>query len=480
MTQTKFSSLRNELVQGRLLLPGDDGYEESLQRWSLTCVKPAAAVAQPKTAEEASAVVKFAASNGIKFNVKGGGHSTSQTSCAPSPDGMVLDLSLMREVSVDTEAQTITFGGGCLWKDVDDALWPKGLATVGGTVSHTGVGGLILHGGYGILSGIHGLAIDVLLSCQVVLADGSIVTASSLENADLFWALRGAGSSFGVVTQFTSKVFAQGDIWGGVALLPPDTLPTVVEFINKWGETNDGTQLFLVGFTYGPPGPDPDVPRSPVVLVQMAQIGPNPTEDGTKYFAPLLELEALVKQVGPMPYPNINRGSDEAMATGSRYLFGGANFTLPMELSTAESIHDRFVGFVESEPDTAGSAVLIECIPTQKIKEFPVESTAFNSRGSYFNIGIQYKWQDENLDTNVRAFNRVFQKEIRTLGYNDESMSDGIGHYLNYVSTDQISAKEAFGSNSKRLKTLKKQYDPNNVFDKLWKLVGEVEDNWIA
>ncbi|KAF7562972.1 hypothetical protein G7046_g1175 [Stylonectria norvegica] len=233
MASEPYAALRKELSKGRLLLPGDDGYEASLKRWSLTCVKPAGAVAQPATVEEASAIVKFATANGILFNVKGGGHSTSQTSSAPSPDGMVLDMSLMRGVSVDAAAQTVTFEGGCLWRDVDDALWPHGLATPGGTVSHTGVGGLILHGGFGILSGIHGLTIDVLLSCQVVLADGSIVTASETENTDLFWALRGAGSSFGVVTQFTSKVFPQGDVWGGMVILAADKLPAVVDFINK-------------------------------------------------------------------------------------------------------------------------------------------------------------------------------------------------------------------------------------------------------
>ncbi|KAF4955717.1 hypothetical protein FSARC_11778 [Fusarium sarcochroum] len=480
MTVDKFSSLREKLVQGRVLLPGDEGYDESLQRWSLTCVKPAAAVAQPKTAEEVSAVVKFATSHGIKFNVKGGGHSTSQTSSAPSPEGMVLDLSLMRDVSVDTEAQTVTFGGGCLWKDIDETLYSKGLATVGGTVSHTGVGGLILHGGYGVLSGIHGLAIDVLISCQVVLADGSIVTASKSENPDLFWALRGAGSSYGVVTQFTSKAFPQDDIWGGLMILPPQALPTVIEFLNKWGATNDGTQIFLAGFTYAPPGPDPDAPRPPVVLAQMAHIGPNPAEEGPKYFAQMLELEALVKQVGPMPYPAINQGADENFRGGHRYLFGGSNFTLPMQLSTAESIRDRFTEFIESTPGTKGSILMMESIPHHKIKTIPVESTSFNSRGSYYNIGISYKWEDENLDTKVREFNRGFQNAIRELGYNDKSMADGIGGYLNYINTDSVSAEDAFGSNSKRLRALKKQYDPDNVFDKLWKLVGEVEDQWLA
>ncbi|KAM0305231.1 hypothetical protein HYE67_008855 [Fusarium culmorum] len=480
MTRNKFSSLRDQLVQGKLLLPGDEGYDQSLERWSRTCVKPAAAVAQPGTAEEVSAVVKFATSNGIKFNVKGGGHSSSQTSSSPSPEGMVLDLSLMRDVSVDADAQTITYAGGCLWKDVDDALWAKGLATVGGTVSHTGVGGLTLHGGYGVLSGLHGLAIDNMIACQVVLADGSIVTASASENPDLFWALRGAGSSFGVVTQFTSKAHPQGDIWGGMVLFSPDKLPAIIDFTNTWGATNDGRQILLVAFGHAPPGPDPNAPRPPVVVVRMAQVGDNPSEEGPKYFAPILEMEALMQEIGPMPYPVINQVADGQMMHGSRYLLGGSNFTLPMKLSTAEAIRNRFHEFTERTPDATESVVLIECIPNQKIREIPVESTAFNSRGRYFIMGVMYKYEDESLDTEIRQFNRTFQTEVRKLGYNDETLADGIGNYLNYANTGNISAEEAFGSHSKRLVTLKKKYDPENVFDKLWKLVGKVEDNWIA
>ncbi|KAJ3528039.1 hypothetical protein NM208_g10405 [Fusarium decemcellulare] len=480
MAADKFSALRKELVKGRLLLPEDDGFVASLQRWSLTCVKPAAAVAQPASAEEVSAVVKFATSHGIKFNVKGGGHSTSQTSSAPTPEGMVLDLSLMRDVSVDKEARTVSFGGGCLWVDVDDALWPHGLATVGGTVSHTGVGGLILHGGYGILSGLHGLAIDLLISCQVVLADGSVVTASESENADLFWALRGAGSSFGVVTQFTSRVFPQGDIWGGLAILAKDKLPVVVDFLNKWEETNDGTQVFIAGLTHGPPGPDPEAPRPLVTVVQMAHVGPNSAEDGPKFFAEVLELESFVKKVGPMPYPAINKAGDEMFAPGGRYMFGGSNFTLPIKLSTVEAIRDRFEAFIDANPSAKGSIAVFECTPPQKIRSVPIEATSFNSRGNYYNIGIVYKWEGQELDSKIREFNREYQKAIRELGYNDADLKDGIGNYLNYVSTETISAETAFGANAKRLRALKKQYDADNVFDKLWKLVGQVDDQWLA
>ncbi|POR32740.1 FAD-linked oxidoreductase-like protein [Tolypocladium paradoxum] len=475
MASDKFLILRKELKQGRVLLPGDDGYDDSLKRWSVTCEKPAAAVAQPKTAEEVSTVVKFATSNGIAFNVKGGGHSTSQASSAPTPDDMVLDLCLMRDVSVDAAKQTVTFGGGCLWGDVDDALWPHGLATVGGTVSHTGVGGLILHGGFGVLTGLHGMAIDVLVSCQVVLADGSIVTASETENADLFWALRGAGSSFGVVTRFTSRAFPQGDIWGGLLIFTGDKLPALVDFVNRWAEDNDGSQGFALVFGHAPPQPGmpPDAPRPPVIIVQAAHVGAEAITKGPEFFAPVLAIDALMKQAGPMPYPAINKGADEAFFPhGRRYLFGGSNFTTPMKLSTAEAIRDKFLAFAQTHPGAGaeGSVCLFECFPTRKSRSVPPSATAFNSRGNYYNVGAVWTWADAGLDAELRAYNREFQAEVRRLGYHDAALADGVGLYLNYVSTDPLSADAAFGANSERLRGLKERYDPGNAFDNLWRL----------
>lgn len=439
-----------------------------------------AAVAQPKTAEEVSAIVKFATSNGIAFNVKGGGHSSSQASSAPSPEGMVLDLSLMRNVSVDPEAQTVTFEGGCLWRDVDDALWKHGLATTGGTVSHTGVGGLILHGGFGMLSGRYGLTIDLLKSCQVVLADGQIITASKTENPDLFWALRGAGSSFGVVTQFTSQAFPQGDIWGGMMVLSRDKLPEVVDFVNYWGKTNDGDQSCGVVFARAPPTPgmDPSAPRPPVIIVQMAHVGPTALEDGPTYYEPVLKLDSFMKNVGPMPYPALNKSIDDAVPHGRRWLTGGSNFTLPLQLSSAEAIRDEFERFVEANPQFVDSICLLECFANKAIQAVPVKSTAFNSRGNYYNIGAVWCWDDAALDQTVRTFNRQYQKDVREMGYNDPGHADGVGYYINYVNGDTMSAEAAFGSHADRLRDLKKKYDPSNVFDKLWKLVGQTEERW--
>lgn len=472
MAVDKYTALRQQLPQGSLLLPHDGGFDESLQRWSLTCVKPAAAVALPKTAEQVSAVVKFAAANGIAFNVKGGGHSTAHASSAPSPEGMVIDLSLMRDVNVDANSKTVSFGGGCVWKDIDEACWEHGLATVGGTVSHTGVGGLVLHGGFGVLMGLYGTSIDVLVSCRLVLANGSIVTASEEENPDLFWAIRGAGSSFGVVTEFTMKAFPQSDVFGGVLVLPMNNLPTVVDFINMWDKTNDGSQSFRTGFCRAPaaPGADPDVVRPWVLFVHLFHFGDNAEEAGQKYFAPLLKLEPLMKKVGRMPYPSINQIGDKTWAPGRRYLFGGSNFTTPLELSTATTIRDQFTDFVDANPEAKGSMFMFECYPNEATGKVPAEATAFNSRGNYYNVGTAWTWQNEALDEKIRENNRQYQKNIREMGYNDAELSDGTGQYLNYTNVENIAPRTVFGSNTDRLRKLKQKYDPLNVFDKPHKL----------
>jgi FAD/FMN-containing dehydrogenase len=190
-----FQDLRNS-IKGVVLTPGDDDYLDSLKRWSEASVRPAAVVVQPDNAEEVSKTVQYATAHKLPFAVVSGGHATSGSSS--SDGGMVLDLRRINSVRVDAAQQSVTFGGGCRWAQVDEACAEHGMGTVGGTVNHTGVGGFILGGGMGWLTPRLGLTIDNLLSAQVVLADGSIVTASDAENEDLFWALRGAGQNFGV------------------------------------------------------------------------------------------------------------------------------------------------------------------------------------------------------------------------------------------------------------------------------------------
>jgi FAD/FMN-containing dehydrogenase len=232
---SKFEDLRKALPDAQVYVPGDPEYEDSLFRWSASCIKPAAVVVRPTTASEVSVALRYAVEHGVfPLAVCGGGHSTSGDQS--SDGGMVIDLRRMRSTSVDPQAETITFGGGCTWEDVNNALWEHRLATVSGTVGDTGVAGLILGGGYGYLTGRRGLALDCLLSCEVVLANGEIVNANKNENPDLFWALRGAGPNFGIVTTFTSQAFPQGESWAGFLAYWPDKLGAVIEFGNEFSK----------------------------------------------------------------------------------------------------------------------------------------------------------------------------------------------------------------------------------------------------
>jgi FAD/FMN-containing dehydrogenase len=425
-------------------------------------------VIKPTSANEVSTAIKWANANSLPFTVCGGGHSTSGQS-SKGPEGVVVDLSLMRDVAVDPVAQTITYGGGCLWADVDEAAAEHGLATPGGTVNHTGVGGLVLGGGFGFLSPKHGLTIDVLLEVEAVLADGSVVTASETENADLFWALRGAGTSFAAVTRFTSRAFPQGDVWAGVLLFSPGQLAEVVAGCNAVLEGQDGNQAVLLAFGYGPP---PD--RSRVIVAQVFHNGS--AEEGEKKFAPLLRVGPLLNAVQTVPYKAVNGLANAGVPHGGRYQFGAANVTYPVDVGVVQSAATVWWEGIDrlsadpSKEDLRGSIIGWELFPNDKTRAVAPSATAFANRGRYFNVAVLMSWKNPETDRQVRAFKQEVAALIRDKGFKgDEVGGQGVGQYNNYLD-GSISAEGAFGPNAKRLKELKQKYDPANRFDKLWKL----------
>lgn len=382
---------------------------------------------------------------------------------------MVIDLRLMREVKVDVPSKTITFGGGCLWSDVDEEAARHGLATPGGTVNHTGVGGLVLGGGFGWLSPKHGLTIDVLLSVEVVLANGDVVTASPTSSEELFWALRGAGTSFGVATSFTSRCFPQGPVFAGILVYPPTVLAQVVEACNAVLAKQDGDQAMMLVVGYSPP---PD--RVRMVAVQIFHNGG--AAEGEKVYAPLIDLGPLVKQAGEMPYSVVNSLPNGPIPHGGRYQFGAANVTWPVKADVVQGAADQFWEGVErlskdpSKEDIRGSIIGFELFPNDKAREVPPESTAFSGRGKYFNVALLMNWLDPINDKEVREFKQKVAATIRDKGFEGDKVgSQGVGQYNNYLESS-ISAEAAFGANAKRLKELKQRFDPENHFDKLWKL----------
>ncbi|KAH6619971.1 hypothetical protein C7974DRAFT_315739 [Boeremia exigua] len=452
-----YTSLK-ELLKGTgadVLVPGDgQKYEDIIQRWSESCVKRASAVVAVRSASDVQATLEQVRKHKLPFTVRGGGHSTS--GAASIEDGLVIDLSKMRGVTVDPEARTITAEGGTVWEDVDNAAAEHGLATVGGTVNHTGVGGLTLGGGYGYLSGKHGLTIDNLLSVEVVLASGEVATASQTTNPDLFWAIRGAGQNFGVVTKFTFQGHPQPNpVFAGPLVFPPTALPQIVQFMNKFHATNDGNQALLVGFSSPPPQ------NAPVVLTQLFHNGTE--SEARAIFADLFALGPVADMTATIPYPVLNSLLNASAGFDGRKQFGGGAFKLPLEPAFVQDVYREFQAFVESNAaELAQSMVLWEVVPYKKVMEVSNEAMSFSNRGDYYNVATMFKWFDPKLDTQIRTFSRSLLKKASETAA-DRSKDGGVGQYGNYASED-VAANDIFGENVRRLEDLKQKYDPDNLF----------------
>jgi len=458
---TDLTQLRSTIQKGAVLVPGDDGYEASIKRWSAAVEKRAAVVVKAADQHEVASAIKFAVANAIPLTACGGGHASSGTS---SSEGMVIDLSMMRSVTVNEEEMTVSFEGGCLWKDVERALDPLGLATVGGVVNHTGVGGLIVGGGHGYLTAQHGLTIDNLITVQVVTADGSILEANDKENADLFWAIRGAGAQFGIVTRFESRVHKQGPVWSGSLTFTAEKLPQIVDAANSFHDAdNREGHCMVIGIGYAPDG-------SHSLTVSTFYNGPE--AEGRQFFHKVLEIEAIGVKTSMMTMGQVNQLLNPLSYHGIRRLMGSGNVVMPLSATDLRATAEKFWAICEAHPEVGvQSAIAIELFPTHKIREVPLEATAYTNRGDYYDAVTMWGWEDASLDGEVRAANRKLVSHIRnSLGYKYNPEQDGkqdapVGRYIN-LETDPIRPEDAYGVNLGRLRGLKAKYDPGNVFHK--------------
>ncbi|KAF2467249.1 FAD-binding domain-containing protein [Lindgomyces ingoldianus] len=444
-TPDVYAILKNELKgsEAEVLTPGSAGYAESIKRWSEHCEKKAQAVVKVTSSSDISKTLNFAQTNEIPFVVRGGGHSTSGSSSID--DGLVIDLSKMRKVAVDPKAKTIRAEGGTIWEDVDMEAAKFGLATVGGTVNHT----------------------DNLISVEIVLASGQLVTASESSHPDLFWAVRGAGQNFGVVTAFTFQGYDQPDpVFAGTLVFLPDKLPQIVRFVNKFHATSDGNQALLWGFSSPPPA------NAPVVLAQVFYNGSESA--GQEFFTDLINLGPVANTTSMIPYEKLNGLLNHAVGFDGRKQFGGGAFKLPLNPAFVQSIHADFLDFVNSHERMNESLILFETIPFTKILEVSNEEMAFSNRGDYYNVATCFKWFDPSLDQEIRDFSRnLLKKASQSAGVvQDEKVRsvEGVGVYGNYANLD-VSATDIYGRNAKKLEDLKYKYDPNNLFSRGLRLV---------
>ncbi|UNI21309.1 hypothetical protein JDV02_007310 [Purpureocillium takamizusanense] len=453
---TNFTDLRRQITAGDVILPGEDGYEDSLKRWSQSAEKPAAVVVRVTDSNEVAAAVRFATSHNIPLTVHGGGHSTSGASS--SDGGMVVDLSRMRQIRVDATGRTVSYEGGCLFGEVDDALAAHGLATVGGLYSKTGVGGLVLGGGHGFLTARHGLAIDNLVSVEMVLADGSIIEVSETHNPDLFWGVRGAGAQFGVVTRFTSKAHVQGDVWGGPLLFSLDKVPELVAFANEFHKRKVPDHNFIIAF-----GCAPEEYTTPVAIAGVFFNGS--AADGEKYFAEVMELGPIANLTGTIPYPVTNTLFNPRFEGPGRRLMGSCSVVMPLKAEFVVEAGRRFTDFIISHSGMSKSVLVFEFFPTIAIQAMPHDATAFASRGDHYLAIMALMYDDASQDAEVRTFKRHLSHYIQTTcGYHGRrAHGDQAPFYVN-LEHESLKPEEAFGSHVGKLRELKAKYDPQNVF----------------
>ena len=338
----------------------------------------------------------------------------------------------MRKVEIDPSTKIVRVQGGCVWQDVDETAAEHGLAMVGGTVNHTGVGGLTLGGGYGWLSGRYGLTIDSLLEVQIVLSDGSIQRASKSENPDLFWAVRGAGHSFGVVSEFVFQTYDQkSEIWAGQLVWPASIkLDAVLDFANSLLTKSDPDSAMIVGVT---------MPPFMTELAVVATVFHNgPYEAAERVFKPLLDSEPLRNTTQQRPYGEMNGMMNHAVGYGGRKLSKGACFVPPL---SAEFVRSLIVDMQTVHRTVAGSQksiLLFEFFNSEGWNKVPNDATAFANRGRHQNVMIGPFWDNAEDDQTVRLWARQVAKktrmelERRKREAGSPAWMEKIGEYGNY------------------------------------------------
>src|SRR5215211_3159846 len=441
-------------VRGQVLQPGEEAYDRIRAPFSAMYQdRPALAVVCTGTADVVDAV-KFAREHGLEVTVRGGGHSVAGLSTADG--GMLIDLALMNGVHVDPEAKIAYVQGGALWGDVDREAQLYGLATPGGVVSDTGVAGLTLGGGYGWLRRKYGLACDNVLSCEVVGADGEVRTASADSNPDLYWALRGGGGNFGVVTSFTFKLHPVGPIVGFAGVFyPVEDAATVLRGFRKYGESApDEVSALAVAITMpaDPHLPEPLHDRACIVVGATYAGDP---EEGMKVVQPLRELATPLADISqPMPFRIVQSSFDPFFPRGKLHSYWKSTYL--SELS--DGVVDVIAARALERP--APLTTIVVWLSGGAVNRVDPEDSAFGERFAAYMVSVEGSWADPaDTESNI-SFVRQTWSEIAEFGTGST--------YLNFtgISDEErnVGVDDAFGAKLERLRQIKAKYDPDNFF----------------
>jgi FAD/FMN-containing dehydrogenase len=435
--------------EGQLIGPDDAGYEEARPVYNAMIDKRPALMARCAGPEDVVRAVGFAREHGLLLAVRGGGHNGA--GLGTCEDGMVIDLSGLKEIHVDPAAGTVRVGGGCTWGEVDAATHAFGLATPSGIISTTGVGGLTLGGGLGHLTRAYGLAIDNLLAAEIVLASGERVRASAEEHPDLYWAIRGGGGNFGIVTSFTFRCHPVSTVVGGPTFWPielgAEVLSVYRDFISDAPRELNGFFLFAT-VPPGPPFPE-EIHLRQACGVVWCHTGSE--EEAHRAMAPLMDAlpAPLLHGVAPMPYPALQSAFDGLYPAGDQW-YWRADFVEEVPDEAVE-LHARWGAALPSMQST--------------MHMYPIDGAAHDVGGEdtawayrHANWGTVYAGVDPD-PANIAAIRDW------SVGYQEalHPYSAG-GAYVNMMMDEgQDRVRASYRGNYDRLARIKATYDPENL-----------------
>ncbi|HLX97945.1 MAG TPA: FAD-binding oxidoreductase [Roseiarcus sp.] len=428
-------------MSGSLILPGDVDYHSARRVWNGMIDRTPAVIAYCATPSDVVESIAFARETGLAMAVRGGGHNIAGKSLCE--DGLVVDLSRMRRVTVDSESRTARAEGGALLADLDVATQAHGLATTTGVNSDTGLVGLTLGGGIGRLGRRHGLSCDNMLSAEVVTADGRILNASEHENADLFWALRGGGGNFGVVTEVVYRLHSLG--------------PMVLagSLIYRWQDARAALRLYAEFAAAAPDEISADAALMTLPggdrAVSISAFHAGPLEQAERALEPLRNaIPPLENRIRAIPYVELQRAGDATFPRGDRF-FWKAQFlrTIP------DAAIDTLIDIYPAAPSPR-SLFVFQQVGGAIARATP-EQSAYANRDAAFDAFPVSIWTDPARDeANIEWASAVYEA-MRPFGTN--------GVYVNNLGDEgEDRVRAAYGANYRRLAALKRKFDPTNLF----------------
>lgn len=442
-----FEKLRSDF-RGALLRPGEEGYDEARRVWNGAIDRRPALIARCAGADDVATAVRYARDNGMLATVKGGGHAVAGH--AVSDDSLMIDLSMMKSISVDPASRTARGAGGLLWSEMDKATQAFGLATTGGIISHTGIGGLTLGGGLGHLMRKAGLTVDNLLEVDLVTADGERLRVDADTDPELFWGLRGGGGNFGIATSLTYRLHQVGPlVLGGPMFWPLADAPDILDYIRAMAPDAPDDLGITIAARHAPPAPFLPTewygkPVFGLILVWTGDIA-----QGQRLIEPLRKMGTLLADaVRPVPYVALQSMLDGGAPHGMHYYWKShrlpklSDDVIDVMMNGVETLTSPFSQFSGWAMGGAASRV-------------PADATAVGEREVGFELNVTAAWRPGPGDAHV-TWVREQWEALRP---------HSVGVYANFLSDeDAAGVAAAYGSRLARLTALKNRYDPTNFF----------------